>query len=303
MVFHEIYSAYYNAVAKILAALVNGEKNEKDLQKIVSECAFEESVLTILPSLKSGKWQLVNDNLATPINREPTMPLSLLEKRWLKAISLDKRIKLFGVKFEGLDDIEPLFTEEDYCVYDKYSDGDPYDDEGYIERFKIILEAINKKSPLKIESLNRSGETIFRRCIPTRLEYSEKDDKFRMYTSGKRFTYAMNLARITKCKLYEGEKFVTFTESEPKTDTVTLEITDERNALERVMLHFAHFEKQAECIGKRKYRLRITYNRDDETEMVIRILSFGPLVKVSEPENFVNLIKERLKKQLNCGLK
>ena len=151
--------------------------------------------------------------------------------------------------------------------------------------------------------LSRSGETVFRRCIPTRLEYSEKDDKFRMYTSGKRYVYVMNLARITKCVPYEGERFVPFTESAPVTDTVTLEITDERNALERVMLHFAHFEKRAECIGKRKYRLTVTYNRDDEPEMVIRILSFGPLVKVLAPDSFIDLIKEKLKKQISCGLK
>jgi len=270
VIFHEIYSAYYNAVAKILAALVNEGKTEKDLQKIVAEYAFEESVLTILPALKGGKWQLATENLKTPIRHAPTMPLSLLEKRWLKAISLDKRIKLFEVNFEGLDGIEPLFTEEDYCVYDKYSDGDPYDDEGYIERFRTILEAISKKTPLKIEVLNRSGEVMFRRCIPTRLEYSEKDDKFRMYTSGKRYVYVMNLAGITKCKPYEGEKFVPFRECAPETDTVMLEIVDERNAFERVMLHFAHFEKKAECIGKGKYRLNITYNKDDETEMLTK---------------------------------
>ena len=188
-------------------------------------------------------------------------------------------------------------------MYDKYSDGDPYDDPDYVKRFKTILWAINHKTPLKIEMLNRSGETVFRRCIPTRLEYSEKDDKFRMYTSGKRYVYVMNLARITKCRVYSGERFVPFTENAPVTDTVTLEITDERNALERVMLHFAHFEKRAECIGKKKYRLTVKYNRDDESEMVIRILSFGPLVKVLEPDNFVGLIKEKLKKQINCGLK
>jgi predicted DNA-binding transcriptional regulator YafY len=88
-----------------------------------------------------------------------------------------------------------------------------------------------------------------------------------------------------------------------KTETVTVEITDERNAFERVMLHFAHFEKRAECVGRRKYHLKITYNREDESEMVIRILSFGPMVRVLGPESFVDLIKEKLKKQQNCGLK
>ena len=303
MIFHEIYSAYYNAVAKILAALINEGGQEKDLQRIVSKYAFGESVLTILPSLKSGKWQLVTGDLTTPLEHEPTMPLTTLEKRWLKAISLDRRIKLFGVKLEGLDDVEPLFTEADYCVYDKYSDGDPYEDEGYVERFRLILEAISKKLPLQIEMLNRNEEIIRRRCIPTKLEYSEKDDKFRMYTGGKRFAYVMNLGRITKCRIYEGEKFVPFRESVPHTDTVTMEITDERNALERVMLHFAHFEKRAECIGEGKYRLTVIYNKDDTPEMVIRILSFGPHVKVVGPENFLDLVKEKLKKQQNCGLK
>ena len=303
MIFSELYSAYYNAIADILSGIIDGEHNEKELQKAVVDRAFGESVLTIMPSLKSEKWQLVHSDMTTTIEHKPTMPLTTIQKQWLKAISLDPRVKLFGVEFPNLEDVEPLFTPADYHIYDKYSDGDPYEDDGYIERFKIILEAINKKSPLKIEVLNRNGETLFRRCIPTRLEYSEKDDKFRMYTSGNRYVYVMNLARITKCKPYEGEKFVPFAESVPKTDTVTLEIIDERNALERVMLHFAHFEKQAECVGKRKYRLNITYNKDDEPEMVIRILSFGPLVKVLAPDNFVNLIKEKLKKQQNCGLK
>ena len=69
------------------------------------------------------------------------------------------------------------------------------------------------------------------------------------------------------------------------------------------MLHFAHFEKRAERIDDTRYRLHINYDRDDETEMVIRILSFGPFVKVEQPQKFVELIKDRLRKQRNCGLK
>ena len=303
MVFNEIYSAYYNAVAQIITHILQDGAQEKDLQKIVSKYAFGESVLTILPALKSGKWQLINADMTTPLEHIPTMPLTTLEKRWLKAISLDRRIKLFDIDFSGLDDIEPLFTEDDYYIYDKYSDGDPYEDEGYIERFKVILEAINKKLPIKAEMTNRQGRAIYVKCIPVRLEYSEKDDKFRVLTSGCRFISVMNLARITKCHFYQGEHIIKNVEKEPQIEVVTLEIKDERNALERVMLHFAHFEKKAECIGKRKYRLQITYNTDDETEIVIRILSFGPMVKVVESEKFTNLIKEKLKKQQHCGLK
>ena len=69
------------------------------------------------------------------------------------------------------------------------------------------------------------------------------------------------------------------------------------------MLHFAHFEKQAERAENNKYILRLKYYENDETEIVIRVLSFGPYVKVLEPQGFVNLIKERLISQKSCGLK
>ncbi len=36
--------------------------------------------------------------------------------------------------------------------------------------------------------------------------------------------------------------------------------------------------------------------------MVIRILSFGPMFKVVQPDHFVNLIKERLRKQKSSQL-
>ena len=43
--------------------------------------------------------------------------------------------------------------------------------------------------------------------------------------------------------------------------------------------------------------VHIKYDKDDETELVIRVLGFGPMVEVIEPDGFRNLIIERLKKQ------
>ena len=83
----------------------------------------------------------------------------------------------------------------------------------------------------------------------------------------------------------------------PKKREVELELTDERKALERVLMHFAHFEKQAERLDDQRYRVRITYQEEDETEMLIRILSFGPVVRVTAPDHFVGLMRERLRWQ------
>ena len=302
MIFSELYSAYYNTVAAILSGILDGEHSEKELQKIVSDCAFGESVLTIMPSLKSEKWQLVHSDMTTKLEHKPTIPLTLLQKRWLKAISLDHRVKLFGVDFPDLEDVEPLFTSADYYIYDQYNDGDPFEDEQYIRNFRIVLEAIRKGTQIKFEMINRKGNTMFVRCRPVRLEYSEKDDKFRLITAGWRAVSTVNLAKIRSCAHYTGERQSVGEEKAVIYDTITVKIRDERNAMERFMLHFAHFEKQAEKLDKKHYLVKIKYALADETEMVIRILSFGPLVEVIGSENFRNLVIERLKKQKNCGL-
>lgn len=303
MIFSELYSAYYNTVASILSAVMDGERSEKDLQKIVTERAFGESVLTIMPALKSGKWQLVRSDMTTPLSHKPTMPLTVIQKRWLKAISLDPRVKLFGVEFPELDGVEPLFTPDDYYIYDKYGDGDPFEDEEYIRQFRIVLEAIRKGSQIKFEMTDRKGRAMFARCRPVRLEYSEKDDKFRVITVGRRSLSTVNLAKIRFCAHDMSGKQVVGEERAVIYDTITVKIFDERNALERFMLHFAHFEKQAEKLDEKHYLVKIKYARDDESEMVIRILSFGPRAEVLEPQSFRDLIVEKLKKQASCGLK
>ena len=159
---------------------------------------------------------------------------------------------------------------------------------------------MNEGKYVKINMTNRRGNNICVKCFPQRLEYSEKDDRFRLITSDCRFIRVVNISRIKECVICDGE---TGTRSEPpKTEyeTVTLKVSEERNTPERCMMHFAHLEKRAEKYDG-YYLLHIRFDKDDETEMVIRVLSFGPTVEVVEPEGFKNLITERLKKQKSCG--
>ena len=301
MIFNEIYSAYYNTVAKILSSLVSGVTDEKLLDEIVRDNAFSESVLTILPNLRSGKWQLVNSDMTTNISHKPTMPLTNIQKQWLKAVLLDERIQLFDIKIDSLADVEPLFTPSDYVIYDRYGDGDPYASPEYIAHFKTILKALRENKNLRIDMTSRTGKNVYVRCKPVCLEYSEKDDKFRLVTTGCDFVGTINLFRITKCKLYNGDMVLDAKNPEPVMQTITLKVSRERNTLERCMLHFAHFEKRAEKSGDH-YLLHIRINSEDITEIVIRVLSFGPMVEVVSPDDFKNMIIDRLKRQKSCGL-
>ncbi len=298
MIFSELYSAYYNGVAEIIKKTIKSPLTESEMRDIIKNHAFSESHLSIIPSLKSGKWQIMSPNMKTNIRHAPTMPLTTLQKRWLKSMSLDPRIRLFNVEFEGLDDVEPLFNERDYAVYDKYGDGDPYGDEKYIKRFQLILDAVKNERFLKIEMTSRHGNIVEMTVFPKGLEYSQKDDKFRLLTYGCRYIKTVNLSRIISCKVIDGWKFEKGSgEFTSKKELVTLKINDTRNALERCLMHFAHFEKTAKKIGENTYLLTVKYDVADETEMVIRVLSFGPHVEVIAPESFRGLIVQRLIKQ------
>ena len=302
MIFSELYGSYYNVVAKILKAALDHPVTEEEMRGVVRAYAFSESVLAIVPALREERWQLLDERGKTPLEHMPEMPLTLLQKRWLQAIRLDPRIRLFGGQIEDFG-VEPLFTPDDVYVFDKYADGDPYQDENYIRNFRVILDAIGRKIPLKIDVLNRKGEPLRVNVFPERLEYSEKDDKFRLISSHCRYGNILNLARIVSVKTCQGQTISAEGKGRPRSKRrVALELFDERNALERVVLHFAHFEKETRRLGDTRYRLEILYDAEDETEIVIRVLSFGPLVKVVAPQSFAALITERLKMQKSFGL-
>ena len=303
MIFSELYSAYYNTLAEIIKAALEHPIEKKEMGKIIESHAFGESFLAIEPAISEERWQVIKEDGTTNIINVPQMPLTTIQKRWIKAISLDPRIKLFDAEFPDLSDVEPLFTPEDYTVFDKYSDGDDFGDELYQKFFRLILKAIKESHPIKIRMENRKGRLVKKVLVPKYLEYSEKDDKFRLIASGDPIGGTYNLGRIKSCVLFDGdyEEKQMIQQPEKKT-AVIFELYDDRKALERVLLHFAHFEKGAERIDEDKYRVTLYYDENDETEIVVRILSFGPMVKVTEPPSFVDLIKERLLLQKSCGL-
>jgi hypothetical protein len=294
MIFSEIYSAYYNAVAHLINKAIDGELNEKSACDIICDSAFSESFVYILNAIKSEEWQVIAKDFTTPIKHKASMPLTTLQLRFLKAISLDPRFALFADKLEGLDEEEPLYTAMDFYFTDMIQDGDPYDNEGYRSNFRTILQALIEKRKLSISFLSGKGYSSRNTYIPRKLEYSQKDDKFRLLCKGNYKLVVVNLARITSCELLDSYKDISLKPYSRKKNSVTLEITDERNALERAMLHFANFEKETMQIGEKRYKMKLVYNGDDETEVLIRVLSFGPMIKVIGPKAFTDQVKQRL---------
>ena len=297
MLFNEVYGSYYNVIAAILTEAASGELTDKRISEIIQEKAFGESVLTIPTSLRDGSWPLLTRENATPLEHTPSMPLTLLQRRWLKALLRDPRIKLFSPSEAGLGDARPLYADYTFCYFDRYSDGDPYDDSQYIAHFRTILAALREKRRLRIRFIGHRGTRHSWECVPYKLEYSSKDDKFRVQTSSPRNTLTVNVARIKSCELLNPWTDEEYRPKAPVQKTLVLELTDERNALERVMLHFSHLEKETIRLDDNHYRLTLRYDREDETELLIRVLSFGPVLKVVSPDSFIDKVRERLHKQ------
>ena len=307
--FSEIYSTYYNVVSTILKESLGNRSglSSREISEIIQKNAFDESSFFILPKL-SGDWGLMHksgEKYISEVSEIFPLPLTNLQKSWLAAILNDPRIKLFlsdktldSLK-NSLQDVEPLFNYEDFRYFDVFSDGDPYESEEYINNFSMLLTAINTNTSVTITYASPRGKNTVDQYTPYALEYSQKDDKFRVFTLD---TYkrkiTLNVGRIINTSFTNIPQNQILPEIAPSKKAVTIKILNERNALERAMLHFSNFEKRTEYYEETdEYICEIFYEVKDETELLIRILAFGPTLRVLSPEPFIELVRGRVARQ------
>ncbi|MDE6156391.1 MAG: WYL domain-containing protein, partial [Eubacterium sp.] len=195
-----------------------------------------------------------------------------------------------------------LYEQGTIEYFDRYSDGDSFDNPKYIENFHIILKAVKQHKKLKIKYTGRQWKDKEFICSPIKLQYSSKDDKFRLKAIAYKKMFTLNLSRIEACEMTHFDIHDDLKKYESKKDTLVFELLDDRNALERVMLSFSHLEKETQRQEDNRYRVTLKYDRDDETEILIRILSFGPLIRVISPDSFIENLKKRIDNQMNCGV-
>ncbi len=312
--FSELYSCYYQVLRHLL--LNQNAITMQDIRAQIIEEGFEESMLSIIPKLESGTWNLFTKDGELYLSKlSPSFlePLSDLEKSYLKALLSDSRIGLFLTQeqLEALNDmlasVTPLWKPEQLYYYDRFADGDPYDDETYRSHFQVLLHAQKKRQYVDIDYNAPSGKRVHHYYVPARLEYSVKNDKFRLlafkHTGGQAMRLELlNIARIqnirtTKKTLASAVDLNALIQNSYYKEPLRLRIVNERNALERAMLHFANYEKNTVKIDENTYECLIYYNQNMETELLIEVLSFGPMLTVLGNEKFLSLLKARLERQ------
>lgn len=316
--FSEIYSCYYRVLRHLLCS-----QNALTTQEIYSQICkegFEESLLSIIPKLESGAWNLFEkkgDLYLSRISPNFIAPLSCLEKSYLKALLADPRIRLFLDKKQlktldqMLSSVTPLWIQEQFYYYDQFSDGDPYEDENYQNNFRTLLRALKNRQFLNIDYTSPKGNQVHHHFVPARLEYSVKNEKFRLLAlrqtgHGNMELQILNIDRIQSISPIEKIcsspiDLNSFIQNSYYKEPLTLHIIDKRNALERAMLHFANYEKNTTKIDKNTYECLIYYNQSMETELLIEVMSFGPMLTVIGNEKFLHSLKKRLKRQIELS--
>ena len=285
LVFHEVYGAYYNALSRILSLAVRRELTPAKLYDAVRDNAFSESGMHLPDRLLTGEWGFLNENLETCLGREPAMPLTLIQKRWLKSLMEDPRIRLFldseayDALSEQLKEIRPLYACDTFCWFDRFTDGDTFSDPVYIRHFRTVLSALREQKMLFLIYRNRFGNAREMQVIPQYIEYSGREDKFRLYAGDPGAVepdepLRLNISRILECRLLD-ESIPFVTKVKTRRETVVMELVDGENTLERAMFHFSFLEKKTERLENGRFRITLYYAKADETEILIRILSFG----------------------------
>lgn len=321
--FSEIYGCYYKIVAEILECADMDAVSRQEIMDITERLGFAESALTVPDRLFSGQWSFLEkldaNGYASRLENCPHIPLTLLQKRWLKSLIYDSRVSLFlddgalAELGETLKDVEPLWNDGNFLYYDRYENGDDFSSPEYRQSFRNILEAIRSRKTIHFDYTSSKGKFARKTCLPLKLEYSSKNDRFRLMALRSPFDKRFILDRYR----LDGMKNVRLTDVQEKakecgrsisldslmrqsydTEPVRLLIKNKRNALERTMLHFANYDKDTKQLDENTWECCIYYDSSMETELLIEILSFGPVVQVAGPETFVNLIRERLRRQL-----
>ncbi len=315
--FSEIYNCYYHIVDRILEEAEKHPVTDAEINHLCRSEGFLESGLYLLPKLKERDWPLLSFDgtcyrALTKAHRP--LPLTLLQRSWLKTLLPDRRFRLFfteeelSVLEQFTEDAQVLWSFEDFHYYDQYLDGDNYGSSEYRRHFQTLLTAIPKRQYVNISYQSEKGHRITHHYLPLKLEYSAKNDRFRLLAIRENqrhsaFLQVLNLRGITEISLlphYDREDFdfESFVRTSYYREPVRLLIKNQRNALERTMLHFSNYEKRTKKVDEDTWECLIYYNRFMETELLIEVLSFGPTIQVLGPESFLQQIRDRLSRQM-----
>ena len=296
MIFHEIYGLYYKIAGIVMNHARSHPITRREIGNIVSQTGFGDSILTIPEAITNGKWGLLDTNNMPVLKHKCAAPISDLEIDWLKEIQSDPKYAL--ISNESIEAASNVSDSSPYVYYDRISNDKWFLDETYRSHFSAIKQAIYDKTWLVIRFNNRFSVEKIVVCLPDHFEYSCSEDQFRVISYNHAgYPITLNMSSILEIQPIYNCSHELKERKTPQKDTITFVLFDEKGALDRAMRQFSDLEKVTSKLSDKEYSVDIHYFKQDETEIITRILSLGTSVKIISPIEVVNDIKSRIERQ------
>lgn len=251
------------------------------------------------------------------------LPLTKLELRWLMTVLEDPLATVFFSN-EQISKLKKAIQDVSFEVkpfkmsainyFDRYNFEERHLRAGEVhirhskeEAYFIrkVYKAIIFGEKTKIEYKNWRGEKRYVTCKPAWLEYSRRDDIFRIWYINENKICIINISRILRITVLKNKKYNKFEQREELRKLYNQTMTEiqiefyqgEKNLPDRLLTEFSLWKKK--CIydiNTQKYTMILYYSTLDEKEILIRLLSYGPYVRVIASEK--NYILSELKKRV-----
>lgn len=328
--FHEYKNKYFHLVFRILNLAQNGlykdeiirliEKEEYD-EKIIGKDfkTFEGMLLNQYSKIDNFNFLEERDGKYYSIlNNEGSIPLkvrfSKLEKSWLNGMIQEPVVQALLGK-ETVEKLEDALIEvkegsnEVIEFTNKVKNDFDIDLEKISKDFYTILEGIINEKPILYSNVDRNGNEYNNQlALPIRIEYSLKDDKFRasLYSLEEQRSIMVNLHTLKEVKIAHNvsskikreDVLKKLKEKKYSEVPITIELEDIRGAMERCFMSFSSFERNSRNISENKYEIDIYYYTFEEDEVIRKIMSLGPYVKVKSPDRVRGIVIDKIKRAL-----
>lgn len=343
--FNELFSKYTIVLANSLLNC-SGDNCSVNFEKILMEnikASFEyytsDEAQRVFSELHAyiKDAELVNDKGQSRFVIEQSdylfdmLPLTKVEVRWLLTVLDDPLSTVFlsSAQLESIKEVLKMapFDTNKFKLgainyYDRYNLEDRMlqgkknilqngrftaRELGFLQQ---IYNAVKAEEKVEIVYKNWRGDTKYASLAPAWIEYSRRDDVFRVWyvQNEKNQIHIINIPRIMSITNRPGEHY-DLLEQQKKLESI-LERTmthikvefyqGDRNLPDRLLTEFSLWKKKCTYdVITHKYTMTLYYSSLDEKEIMVRLLSYGAYIKIlASDDNYVlNELRERIAAQ------
>ena len=245
------------------------------------------------------------------------LPLTKLEIRWLKTVLQDPKMKYFLSENE-INKVQNVLDREAPNTEMLHMDKIVYYDRYFIPKkiwqaeqkyINIVIAGIQNGKLLDLSYITHSGERLNGMFKPVVLEFSKRNNKFQLcaQSCANELYYYINPAQIESMNLTEEcyDYFETLEKYENyRKETqcsVKVVFYNVQNIVDRILTEFSPWRKYCCYDNNTKlYTLTIFYQKDEELDLVVRLMGYGSKIHFIERDN--NTIAENIQKRLEKQL-